>query len=265
MADTVDAVGRRTMFPPQRQQEILRLARDNGQVDVADLASAFEVTTETIRRDLSDLQRRRLLRRVHGGAILWDEGRFEPLLADRDVQRVEEKRRIAAVAVGELPPEGVVLLDSGSTTARLAERIPVDSALTVITNSLVNAQLLADHDEVEVMVLGGAMDKNTRATADSQTVTAIQDLTVDTVVLGTDGVSVAKGLTTPYRVQADIKRAMIAAARRVILVADHSKVGNDQLVRFATCDQVDTLVTDTGVDDATASALEAAGMTVLRA
>lgn len=264
MPDAVDTP-KRTKFPPQRQEEILRLAREHGQVDVADLATAFDVTTETIRRDLSDLQRRRLVRRVHGGAILWDDRNFEPLLAERDVQCVDEKRRIATVAVGELPPEGVVLLDSGSTSARVAERIPTDSTLTVVTNSLVAAQMLADHDEVQVVVLGGAVDKNTRTMADSQTVTAIQDLNVDTVVLGTDGVSAAGGLTTPYRIQAELKRAMIRAARRVILVADHSKVGNDQFIRFAICDEIDTLVTDTGVDDATAAELEATGMTVLRA
>lgn len=265
MPEATERAARPGMFPPQRQEEILRLTRAHGKVDVAELAAGFDVTTETVRRDLSDLQRRRLVRRVHGGAIPWEEGRFEPLLADRDTQCVEEKRRIAEVAVGELPPEGVVLLDSGSTTARLAERLPTDSRLRVVTNSLVIAQLLADHEDVDVVVLGGALDRNTRATVDGQTVAEIRDMGVDAVVLGTDGVSVDRGLTTPYRAQAEVKRAMVEAARRVVLVADHTKIGNDQFLRFAPCSRIDTLVTDRGVDDATAAGLEATGMTVLRA
>lgn len=263
MAET--EVPRRTMYPQQRHDEILRLLRDHERVDVADLAAGFEVTTETIRRDLSDLQRRRLVRRVHGGAIPWDSGRVEPLLADRDVQQIDEKRRIAVVAVQELPPEGVVMLDSGSTIARVAERLPVDSPLTIVTNSLVNAQALEDHEDARIVVLGGEMERNTLTMADAQTVAAIQELTVDTLVLGTDGISARGGLTTPFRHHAEVKRAMIRSARRVIAVADHTKVGTDHFIRFADCADIDTLITDTDADLDEVAHLEAAGTTVMRA
>lgn len=265
MPDAVEQAPRRSMFPPQRQEEILRLTRDHGQVDVAELAAAFDVTTETIRRDLKDLQRRRLVRRVHGGAIPWDSGRVEPLLADRDVQQIEEKRRIAELAVQELPPEGVVMLDSGSTIARVAERLPTDSTLTIVTNSLVNAEALKGHEDVRIVVLGGEMERNTLTMADAQTVTAIRELTVDTLVLGTDGISAERGLTTPYRHHAEVKRAMITAARRVIAVADRSKVGTDHFIRFSACADIDTLITDTGADADAVAAVEAAGTTVMLA
>lgn len=259
------AIPRRAMYPQQRQEEILRLLRDHERVDVADLATEFDVTTETIRRDLSDLQRRRLARRVHGGAIPWDTGRVEPLLADRDVQQIEEKRRIAAMAVQELPPEGVVLLDSGSTIARVAERLPIDSRLTVVTNTLVAAQALKDHEDVRIVVLGGEMERNTLTMADAQTVAAIHELTVDTLILGTDGISARGGLTTPYRHHAEVKRAMIRSARRVIAVADHTKVGTDHFIRFADCADIDTLITDSGADPDAVAGLEAAGTTVMLA
>lgn len=263
MAEAATTEGR-PLYAAQRQEAILRLAREHGRVEVAALAQSFDVTTETVRRDLSDLQRRRLLRRVHGGAILWDDDGFEPLLARRDTRNVDQKRRIAAAAAEELPPEGVVLLDSGSTTATLARCIPPDRQLTVVTNSVLNAQLLAEHRGVEVVVLGGGLDRKTLAMVDEQTVEAIRDLTVDTLVLGTDGISPARGLTTPYRSQAAVKRAMIGAARHVIAVADASKLDQDHFVRFAACDQIDTLITDTGMDDTAVDRFEAVGLRVVR-
>lgn len=263
MAET--AVSRRAMYPEQRQDEILRLLRDHERVDVADLAVQFDVTTETIRRDLSELQRRRLVRRVHGGAIPWDSGRVEPLLAERDAQQIEEKSRIGALAVQELPPEGVVMLDSGSTIARVAERLSMDSRLTIVTNSLANVQALAEHVTIRLVVLGGEMERNTLTMADAQTVAAIQDLTVDTLILGTDGISAHGGLSTPYRHHAEVKRAMIRSARRVIAVADHTKVGTDHFIRFATCVDIDTLITDSDADPAAVASVEAAGTTVLQA
>lgn len=255
----------RHLFPPQRHQEILRLARARGRVDVASLATEVHVTTETVRRDLSDLQRRRLLRRVHGGAILWETGEVEPRLVHRDTQRVDEKRRIALAAVAELPPEGTVLLDSGSTTARVAERIPADSRLRIVTNSLAAARLLTEHESIELVVLGGEVDPRTLAMVDGQTVAAIAAMAADTVVLGADGISAERGVTTVSRAHADVKAAMVAAASRVVVVADHTKVGADQYLTVATCDQVDTVVTDDGVTDEDAARLEQAGPSVIRA
>lgn len=254
----------RALFPPQRQERILARLREHGRVDVAGLADEFAVTTETIRRDLSDLQARRLARRVHGGAVLWDSGAFEPLVSLRDLRNMGEKRRIAAAAVRELPPGGTVLLDSGSTTARVAHELPADATLRVVTNSVTIATLLVEHERVDVTLLGGNMDKGMMAAVDEQTIAAVRQLRVDVVVLGADGLSAAGGLTTPHRAQAELKRAMIAAARRVVAVIDHSKVGNDQLIRFAECRHIDTLITDTGVSDADVAALEAAGCSVAR-
>lgn len=263
MAD-VTARPERALFPPQRHERILSLVHQRGRVDVADLAEEFEVTTETIRRDLSDLQRRRLVRRVHGGAVLWDSGGFQPLLAQRDVRFVDEKRRIAAAAIRELPPEGTLLLDSGSTTTRVLQQLPPDNALTLVTNSVLAPQILSEHEGVRLILLGGAVDRKARAVVDEQTVAAVRDLRVDVLILGTDGLSPDGGLTTPYRNQAELKRAMIASAQRVIVVADHSKIGNDLFIRFASCADVDTLITDAAVDDDTAAALEATGLTVMR-
>ena len=257
MADTEQTteINHRPLFQPQRQDEIAALAIEHGRVDVADLAVRFAVTTETIRRDLSDLQERKVLRRVHGGAVPWETLRFEPLLAVRGDQRLAEKRRIGAAATEELPERGAILVDSGSTTARFCEALPRGRDLTVITNSILNAQVLADFEHVDVQVLGGELHKNTMAMVDSVTVAAVEELTVDVLFISCDGMSPARGLTTPYRSESALKQAMIRAARRVVALIDHSKVDNDQLFRFAEWSDIDVLITDTGVDDATFEAL----------
>lgn len=257
-----DPTGR--LLQTQRQDEILRRTLARGRVDVAELAASFAVTTETIRRDLSGLQEQRLVRRVHGGAVAWERFRHEPLLAKRDAESVSEKRRIARLAVEELPPEGTVLIDSGSTTARLVEAIPRSSTVTVVTNSLVAAQALVDHD-LDVILLGGTLRKNTLATLDAQTVAGLSDLAVSTLFLSCDGFTAARGLSTPYQDEAALKRAMIAAADRVVALVDSSKLGKDHLVRFAAWEVIDVLITDDGVDEATVATIEAAGTMVRRA
>ncbi len=249
------------LFQSERQRQIAALTLDVGRVEVADLAERFKVTTETIRRDLSELQSHRLVRRVHGGAIPWERSKFEPLLAKRTVQNADEKKRLARRALDELPDSGTVIIDSGSTLAGLAEVIP-DRELTIVTNSLVTAEELCTRQHVEVIVLGGRVLKNTLAMVDSETVAAVQGMTVDTLFISADRATAVTGLTTPYREEAALKSAMIAAARRVVALVDHSKFGNDRFLRFATWDDIDVLITNHEVGPGVVAAIEQTGTTV---
>lgn len=265
MANTAAVNRGRAMFQSERQREIVARTLQGGRVDVADLASDFDVTAETIRRDLSELQDQRLIRRVHGGAVPWHTQGFEPLLAVRNDLQVAEKRRMAQRAVLELPDSGTIIVDSGSTLTHLAERLPRDRPLQVITNSLLTAQILAENEAVEVVVLGGQVRKNTLAMVDPETVASVKRLHVDTLFISSDGMSVSGGLTTPYREEAALKRAMIESAERVVTLVDFSKHGHDHLIQFAGWTDVDVLVTDTRADDDTVGRIEALGPTVLRA
>ena len=125
-----------TRLPSDRHREIYRLALRHGSVDVSDLAQRFEVTTETIRRDLSELQERELLRRVHGGAVVVERHHHEPMVAERDMQNAEEKLAIGRLAATIVPAGGTIMIDSGSTGQRFAEVLPVDGDTAVTTNSL---------------------------------------------------------------------------------------------------------------------------------
>ncbi|MFE5598697.1 DeoR/GlpR family DNA-binding transcription regulator [Streptomyces coelicoflavus] len=253
------------MYAPERQQEILRLARDGGRVDVVSLAEEFQVTAETIRRDLKALDRAGLLRRVHGGAIPAGRLDFEPGLAERESTAADEKDRIAKAALAELPAEGTLILDAGSTVARMAAAIPPESSLTVVTHSLPIAARLADHPGIQLHLVGGRVRHRTHAAVDAWALRAYGEIRADVAVLAANGFSVEHGLTTPDLAEAAVKRAALTAARRVVLLADSSKYAQEHFARFGALSDVDLLITDNGLTPEDAGDLERAGTEVVRA
>lgn len=250
------------LFQSERQRQIAALTLQQGRVEVADLAERFGVTTETVRRDLSELQEQRVVRRVHGGAVPWEEAGFEPLLSVRNDQQDAEKRRMARLALDELPDTGSVIIDSGSTLLRLAAAIPPSCELRIVTNSLEIAHVLAEHKSGEVIVIGGKVRKNTLAMVDAVAVAAVEPMHVDTLFISCDAMSAETGLTTPYREEAELKQAMIRSARRVVALADHTKAGRDHFIRFARWSDIDVLVTTAEVDPAFVREVESLGTIV---
>jgi DeoR family fructose operon transcriptional repressor len=252
------------MYPPERLDEIVRRTRRHGRVDVAALARDFDVTTETVRRDLTRLERRGLLRRVHGGALPLERAGYELAVDERTTRHAAEKQRIGEAAVARVPREGTVLIDAGTTTAQLADALPADLALTVVTNSLPIALRLANRSHCTVLTVGGRVRGRTLAQVDPWALRNLADLHADVAFLATNGVSIERGLTTPDLAEAEVKRAMAGAAARVVLLTDSSKVGQVHFARFADVDQVDVLITDEGLDDAAAAEFQDAGLEVVR-
>lgn len=185
------------MYAPERQQEILRLARDSGRVDVVSLAVQFQVTAETIRRDLKTLDRAGVVRRVHGGAIPVGRLDFEPDLAERETTAADEKDRIARAALAELPDEGTMIVDAGSTVALFAAALPVEFSLTVVTHSLPTAARLADHPGIQLHLVGGRVRHRTRAAVDAWALRAYSEIRADVLFVAANGFSTEHGLTTP--------------------------------------------------------------------
>lgn len=253
------------MYAAERQGFLVRRARAEGRVDVTLTAEELQVTPETIRRDLSVLERQGLLRRVHGGAIPADRLDVEPEMAQRDAIFTAEKERIAKLALEQLDGQRTLIIDGGTTTARLAQLLPVDRELTVITNSLPVASLLASRANTTVQLLGGRVRGTTLAAVDSWALHALAGITVDLAFLGANGFSAERGFTTPDVAEGAVKQAMVAAARRTVVLADAGKHGADALVRFATVGEVDVLVTDSGLDPRVARTLQAAGPEVVLA
>jgi DeoR family fructose operon transcriptional repressor len=250
------------LFPAERQQMILALTRRQGRVDVSDLSQRFGVTTETIRRDLGYLEQRRALRRVHGGAVVIPQSHFVPDLHEREVTRAAEKRAIARRAMQEVPMDGAVLIDSGTTCACLAEMFPADRDLTIVTNSLPIAQTLLAIPRLTILHVGGRVRPQTSASVDGWALHALSEIAVDVLFLASYGVSVRRGLTTPDPSEGAVKRAMVAAARRVVVLADHSKLGAEHLSIVGPLSAVDLLITDSLADDQVVQELTEAGLRV---
>jgi DeoR family fructose operon transcriptional repressor len=253
------------VYPPERHTLILTTARAAGRVEVQQLAAEMDVTPETVRRDLTALERMGLVRRVHGGAVPVERLGYEPALAQREHELGAEKDRIAKAALDELPEGGSVILDAGSTTARLAEMLPADRELTVVTHALPVATALAALPLVTLHLVGGTVRPRTLAAVGSWAERALADVRVDVAFLGTNGLSVEAGLSTPDLAEATVKRALVAAAARTVVLADHTKVGRTELAVVAPLGRVDAVVTDSGVAPELADEIESAGPRVVRA
>lgn len=253
------------MYAEERQQEMARLVTARGRLSVNDLAEEYDVTTETVRRDLSALERMGLVRRVHGGAV--PAGALialEPGLVERDSVNTEQKDRIAKAALDQLPPAGsTILLDAGSTTSRLATLLPHDHPLTVYTHAVPVAARLAGLPQVDLHLLPGRVRLTTQAAVGVDTVAALAGLRVDVAFLGTNALSVAHGLSTPDADEAATKRAMTASARLVVVLADATKIGTEARVRFAALDDVDVLITDEPLSETFLVACDGAGVEVV--
>lgn len=253
------------LFSNERQEAILAEISREGRASVAGLAERFAVVGETIRRDLAELERRGVIRRVHGGAIPAEKVTFEPPIEDRASRMTAEKERIAAAALTELPAEGSIFIEAGSTPSYLANALPSDRALTVVTNGGYIANALARHDHLTVLSVGGRVRPRSLACVDDWALDVLSRLHVDVAFLGTNGISVGSGLTTPDLAEAAVKRATLTIAARTVLLADHSKVGVVSLARYGELDQIDLLVTDTGLPLEDMRELGDAGLRVIRA
>ncbi|GAC68928.1 DeoR/GlpR family DNA-binding transcription regulator [Gordonia soli] len=254
------------MYAEERQQAIADMVRVDGRASVTALASRFDVTSETVRRDLMSLERSGHVQRVHGGAVRAGLVQVigEQAVDEREATRTEQKSAIGRAALRFLPPDGgSVLFDAGTTTIQAARSLPLDRALSSITNSIPVAAVLAAHPLGSVGVLGGRVRGLTQATVGADTVAALERLRVSTAFIGTNGISESHGLSTPDPDEAAIKSAMVRVARRVVVLADSSKTNREDFASFAEVDDIDVLITDDGVDPEFSAALSARGVEVV--
>jgi DeoR family fructose operon transcriptional repressor len=248
----------------ERRIAIVERAKKDGRIDVVSAAQEFSVAVETIRRDLDVLQRRGLMRRVHGGAIALDRFSREYSVAERRSLNHENKVKIANVAAQYLPESGSVLLDAGTTTECLAPYLRDKKDLTVITNSLTLATQIGD-STTNVILLSGRIRPVTLSAVGELTLSALENLHADIAFLGTNGVDAEIGFTTPDPDEAAVKRAIIAHSRETIVMVDSSKFGKSSATRFARFDDVDRVVCDLTAEQEVIASLEKSGVEVVLA
>jgi DeoR/GlpR family transcriptional regulator of sugar metabolism len=248
----------------ERQHRILALARSEGRVDVAKLVVELAVSAETVRRDLRVLERHGLLRRTHGGAYPVETARFETSLATRETRAVPEKRRIAAAAVDLLGDAETVYVDEGFTPQLIAEALPTDRPLTVVTASLSTAAALAVTNSVTVLLLGGRVRGRTLATVDHWATGMLAGFVIDLAYVGANGISREHGLTTPDPAVADVKAQVVRVSRRRIFSGVHAKFGASSFCRFAEIADFEAIITDTGLSASEAHRYSLLGPQVIR-
>lgn len=253
------------MYAPQRHRQILDALEHDGRVAVSDLAEQFGVATETIRRDLDELDRRGLLLRVHGGAVARRTTVLEPDLDARRSTNTAIKDRIAAAAAELLPtdPAAAVQLDAGTTTLALVPHLRGRTG-SVVTHALDVAQAALNLDGPAVHLLPGRLRPGTGAAVGAATVEAIHRLRPELAVLACNGFD-AEALYTPDPSEGAVKSAIVQRAARRVLVADSSKASTTHLVAVAAMSDIDTLVTDDGLPPSMRSALADAGIDVVLA
>jgi DeoR/GlpR family transcriptional regulator of sugar metabolism len=232
----VDSKARRTVIAEQ--------LRAQGEVSIVELAEAFGTSQMTIRRDLDQLEDEGLARRTRGGAISIVSRSFEPPILQRATHRSEAKQLIGRAAADLVRPNDTIFLDVGSTTHEMAKALPDQMALTAITSSLLIATELATKPSVKTIVTGGVIRPGELSLIGTRAQHTFLDLNCDAVFMGVAGISDVKGLTEYNLDDADVKRAAMATARRVVVLADQTKLGQVALVTFAGLDAIHTLITD---------------------
>ena len=238
------------MLAKQRQDRILAEVRRHGGVRVSDLVDILGVSDMTVRRDLDVLSRKGLVDKVHGGAsALGSRAADEPGFEAKSLRELAEKEAIAARAAGLVRPGTAIGLSAGTTTWVLARRLREVPGLTVVTNSIQVLEELNTGGSEQSVVLTGGIRTPSDALVGPLAVAALDALHLDLVFMGTHGMDDRSGFTTPNLMEAETNRALVRAARRLVVVADHSKWGVVGLSSFAAAEEADVLVTDSGLHE----------------
>jgi DeoR family transcriptional regulator of aga operon len=244
-----------------RLSAILETLARNGSVSVTDLAEGFEVSLATIRRDLQLLDEQRLVSRIHGGAVARGI-LYELPLRYKAARHQEEKRRIGQVAAKQVADGATVGLTGGTTTTEVAHALADRAGLTVVTNAVNLASELAVRSNLKLVVPGGVARPESYELVGPLAEANLAGLNLDLVFVGVDGISVEAGCTTHHEVEAHTNHALIERARRVVVVADSSKLGQVAFARICRIEALDELITDDGADPAQVEAFLAARVTV---
>jgi DeoR/GlpR family transcriptional regulator of sugar metabolism len=250
------------MHTQERLQAILDLLGSHGSVSVGDLSERLHVTPMTVRRDLAALERKGLLRRVRGGAVSAQGRSYEPPLLTRARNNPEAKRRIGAAAAELVRDGDSIAIDVGTTALEVARHLVGRHNLTVITPSVHVAGLLAEQPTIRVILTGGILRPGEFSLVGDLAERAFKDFFVDKLFLGIGGVDFAAGLSEFNLEDAQVKRAMIASAKEVIVVADCSKFARVAFAAVADLAAVRHVVTDSGVPGEVVAGLESRGIVV---
>jgi DeoR family transcriptional regulator of aga operon len=250
------------MSNAERHQYILSALQAHGYVSVVDLCKQLAVSSVTIRKDLKLLEEKNLLFRTHGGATT-----NNPYMIDRPVNEKEklqsgEKTKIGAVAANLVESNDSIIIASGTTVLAMARSIQPKESLTVVTSALNVALELIRHSNIEILQLGGMLRKSSSSVAGSYAEDVLSEFFCSKLFLGVDGIDLEFGLTTTNAMEAHLNQKMMKVCQKTIVLVDSTKFGKRGFGRICGLDEIDQIITDSGVSDNTVKALESFGMEV---
>ncbi|WP_410514623.1 DeoR/GlpR family DNA-binding transcription regulator [Paenibacillus sp. BR2-3] len=250
------------LFEEERKRSIVQFVEKHSRGSVQELSQEMGVSESTVRRDLKELEEARLLKRTHGGAVSLQSVNFEAAISDKEDQYLDEKLRIARKAVEMIEAGDAILLDGGTTTLQIARELKTFSDIKVITNSIMVLNELKDCRNIEVSITGGMLRPDTMAFVGPMTERSLEMVRVDKAFLGTNGMDLHEGITTPNMLEAATKRKMISVAKQVVLVADHSKIGQVSFGKVADLDEMDYCIFDSETPENFVREITKMGVTV---
>jgi DeoR/GlpR family transcriptional regulator of sugar metabolism len=252
-----------SMLKDERLRRILEFLKKDGHLVASELAKRLEVSEDTVRRDLRDLAEDGRIERVHGGAL----SRSLPPLnySERLLRSPDVKEKIARAVLPYIKKDMVVFLDSGTTTLQVARLLPADLKATIVTNGLPHALALVENPSVEIVMLGGIVNRSARATSGVETLSLISSIRADLCLLGVCSIDVAEGLSDDEFDETRVKAAMLERSAKRIALADPEKLGAVSPFRIAPLEGIDLLVTSKGVEAELLESFRRAGLELLLA
>ena len=254
------------MLDVERRQQMIAFIEQYEGATVAELKRRFGVSDATVRRDLIQLSQQGYIERGHGGAaprrFRRSQGLPELPVLERAHLMVEEKRRIGQTAAGHVEDGDVILISGGSTTAEMVPYLGGRRELTVVTNALNIASLLAPHQNIRTVITGGVVRHSELSMLGALTEDALRNLRVDKLFMGSPAIHADYGLSADDMTEVQSDRNIMASAREVIVLADHTKFGKIATMRVAPIAQVRRLITDPGIPESTLAALREEGVEV---
>jgi len=260
-ANTSKNKNEKIMLSSQRKQQILAILADEKQVMSSELSQRFEVSEDSIRRDLRELASEGLLQRVHGGALPVSAA-IAPFETRKNVQ-ISSKRLIAQKAVQLIQPGQVVIIDGGTTTAEMVQLLPKTLAFTVVTHSPSIAVALVDFPLVEVIMIGGQLYRHSVVAVGSAVLEAIAHINADLFFMGVTGVHKTAGLTTGNYEEAGVKRALAARAAETVVMVSREKLNSASAFAIGDLSLASTLIVDGEPDSAMQQLLQQKQITLL--
>ncbi len=251
------------MLGEDRRNEIKKIIIEEKSVEVSNLVKKFNVSEETIRRDLKSLEKKNIVKKTYGGAVLSEEFKNSieevPSVNTRKFKNFKEKVAIAKKAVSLISNDSFVLLDAGTTTeciARQFKNIDLNETMSVITNGLNVAEKLSYNEYLSIYLLGGKLRQITLSLVGPKTIKELSSYNIDIAFLGTTGISLNKGCSSSNPYEVEVKKTMVNIAHKVVVVADHTKFNQYGLMSFCDFDNIDLLITSELVPESIRNSLK---------